>query len=110
VLEDGPPLRQWVGIPSLDVAHNVHPSKTNQAQKMLVAHVAVLAGCDQNLVTAEGTVTCDGVPLAYTTVKFVPDAGTPGNGAVAETDEAGRYSLSSINPDNSTSGLGEGIC
>jgi len=68
--------------------------------------LSVLAGCAPNLVTVEGTVTCDGVPLAYTTVRFVPDAGTLGNGAVAETDEAGRYFLSSINPSDSTAESG----
>jgi len=41
----------------------------------------------------QGRVTIDGKPLAGKTVKFVPEPGTPGQGAGATTNAEGEYTL-----------------
>lgn len=57
--------------------------------------LVLLAGCGDGgprRVQIEGTVTLDGRPLANKSVMFIPEPGTPGNGASAHTDQDGRYS------------------
>ena len=58
-------------------------------------------GCGDNgpaLVPVSGKVTLDGKPLALKNVRFVPEPGTPGQGAGANTDAEGRYTLLSVRP------------
>ena len=43
-----------------------------------------------------GIVTLDGRPLGNKSVMFIPEPGTPGNGASASTDQDGRYSPAAI--------------
>ena len=60
-----------------------------------------LAGCgQQRLVPVEGIVTLDGQTLGYQNLRFVPEPGTPGGGAAAETDADGKYSLITIVPES----------
>jgi len=59
------------------------------------------AGCADHgtpLYPVHGRVTLDGKPLAGKTVKFIPDAGTPGQGAGATTNAEGRYTLLAARP------------
>ena len=61
-----------------------------------VAAAVGVAGCGDDgprLVPVHGRVTLDGKPLAGKTVRFVPDPGTPGQGAGATTDAEGSYTL-----------------
>jgi len=59
----------------------------------------LLSGCggpepeSPELVSVSGTVTLAGKPEAGITVLFVPAPETPGNGAVATTDDSGLYQL-----------------
>ena len=70
------------------------------------ALVAVLfgglaGGCSSDgppLAPVRGRVTLDGKPLAGKTVKFVPEPGTPGQGAGATTDADGNYTLLAARP------------
>lgn len=64
------------------------------------------SGCNQepaapklNLVDVKGTVTLDGEPAENVAVWFVPETGTPGNGAFGITTADGSYSLSVIGGD-----------
>lgn len=62
---------------------------------------ALAAGCSDDgprLEPVRGRVTLDGKPLAGKTVKFVPDAGTPGQGAGATTNAEGEYTLLAARP------------
>ncbi len=45
------------------------------------------------LVPVDGTITLDGEPQPAVTVSFVPQGETRGNGAMAYTDENGKYEL-----------------
>jgi hypothetical protein len=69
---------------------------------MALALVALAtAGCQSNgppLVPVSGKVTLDGKPLAGKTLKFLPEPGTPGQGAGATTDAAGGYALLAARP------------
>ena len=56
------------------------------------------AGSGPPVVPVHGRVTLDGQPLAYKTLLFVPEAGTPGMGAGGSTKEDGRYSLLAVRP------------
>lgn len=47
-------------------------------------------------VPIEGTITLDGRPLPHKSLLFIPEPGTPGNGASAHTDQDGRYSPTAI--------------
>ena len=61
----------------------------------------VPAGCSDDgppLAPVSGRVTLDGKPLAGKTVKFIPDPGTPGQGAGATTDAEGNYALLAARP------------
>ncbi len=58
-------------------------------------------GCSSDgppLAPVHGRVTLDGKPLAGKTVKFVPEPGTPGQGAGATTDADGNYTLLAARP------------
>lgn len=50
------------------------------------------------LVSVHGKVTLDGKPLARKSVRFVPEPGTPGVGAGANTGEDGSYTLLAVRP------------
>jgi hypothetical protein len=59
------------------------------------------AGCSGNgpaLVPVSGQVTLDGKPLVGKTLKFVPEPGTPGQGAGATTNASGEYTLLAVRP------------
>jgi len=43
-------------------------------------------------------VTLDGKPLAYKNIRFLPEPGTPGVGAGANTDANGTYTLLAVRP------------
>ena len=63
--------------------------------------VFVAVGCSSNgppLAPVSGRVTVDGKPLAGKTLKFVPEPGTPGQGAGATTNANGEYSLLAARP------------
>ena len=65
----------------------------------LLAGLAV--GCSGDgppLAPVHGRVTLDGKPLAGKTLKFVPDEGTPGQGAGATTNAEGQYTLLASRP------------
>lgn len=71
---------------------------------MIVRYVAcilfaltLLTGCGGlKLVEVEGTLTLDGEPLAFKSIAFVPEPGTPGNGAAGYSNKEGKYSLLAI--------------
>jgi len=71
-------------------------SNANSAVAVVLASIAVLAGCggapdDQpELVPVQGTVTLDGEPLADAQIVFQPETGRPSRG---ETNEQGHYEL-----------------
>ncbi|NLF70729.1 MAG: hypothetical protein GX575_16985 [Candidatus Anammoximicrobium sp.] len=71
-------------------------------QAMFFAFLTVLAGCggkdELPLVNVEGQLTLDGKPLGLMSVRFLPEAGTPGAGAEALTEEDGSYSLTCVRP------------
>ncbi|MBI2827277.1 MAG: hypothetical protein HYX69_21605 [Planctomycetia bacterium] len=66
---------------------------------MLVAGVAVVAGCDRNptRVPVSGQVLIDGAPLKFGQVRFIPSGGRPSEG---DLDENGRFTLSSFKPND----------
>jgi hypothetical protein len=58
-----------------------------------------VAGCGRSgptLVPVNGTVSLDGQPLAFKSLLFIPDEGTPGNGAGGYTNGDGEYSLIAV--------------
>ena len=69
-----------------------------------LAGLAVLAsatGCGDDgdpLVAVTGTITLDDQPLAWKSVRFFPEHGTPGQGAGASTDKDGAYTLLAVRP------------
>lgn len=63
--------------------------------------VLALAGCGDRapaLAPVKGRVTLDGKALAGKTLKFIPEDGTPGQGAGASTDQDGNYTLLAVRP------------
>lgn len=61
--------------------------------------LGLIVGCGGpglNFVPVQGTVTLDGKPLVRKGVMFMPESGTPGNGAAAITDQEGKYSLTAV--------------
>ncbi len=59
------------------------------------------AGCGPSgppLAAVSGRVTLDGKPLAFKTVRFVPEAGVPGQGAGATTAADGGFALIAVRP------------
>lgn len=64
---------------------------------MLLAST-VLTGCGRgpNLVEVEGMLTLDGEPLAFKSIVFVPEQGTPENGAAGYSNKEGKYQLMAI--------------
>lgn len=70
--------------------------------KLAMLGVVWLAvGCGDGgipLVPVHGTVTLAGKPLAGKTVKFVPEAGTPGQGGGGNTDKDGKYTALAVRP------------
>jgi hypothetical protein len=72
-----------------------------------VACAVSLAGCGSqpyDLATVSGTVTVNGQPMAGASVNYQPIAqgkenATPGPGSFGKTDENGRYSLRTVEPD-----------
>jgi hypothetical protein len=61
--------------------------------------LATAVGCGDGfpkLVPVRGKVTLDDQPLAFKTVYFHPEPGTPGTGAAANTKEDGSYTLLAI--------------
>ncbi|MCE9561927.1 MAG: carboxypeptidase-like regulatory domain-containing protein [Planctomycetes bacterium] len=71
-------------------------------QRFLVPLVLAVcaAGCGDapSLVPVRGTVTLDGKPLVYKNIRFLPEPGTPGIGAGANTDANGTYTLLAVRP------------
>lgn len=65
---------------------------------LLLAAAAGGCGDGQRLVPVQGAVTLDGKPLAFKNVRFVPEPGTPGAGAGANTDANGAYTLLAVQP------------
>ena len=63
----------------------------------VAACVSLFVGCGgPKYVSVEGTVTLDGKPLAYKSVLFSPEEGTPGSGSGGYTNREGKYSLLAI--------------
>lgn len=64
--------------------------------------LTMLSGCGDKsgppLVAVHGRVTLDGKPLGSKSVRFVPDQGTPGQGAGCVTQEDGTYTLLAVRP------------
>jgi len=61
--------------------------------------LAAAVGCSDGLpklVPVSGKVTLDDKPLAFKTIYFHPEPGTPGTGAAANTKEDGSYTLLAI--------------
>lgn len=59
------------------------------------------AGCGDGgpvLVPVQGRVTLDGEPLWFKSVRFIPEPGTPGVGAGANTAADGSYTLLAVRP------------
>lgn len=60
-----------------------------------------MLGCGDSsprLVPVRGIVTVDGKALVHKTVQFIPEPGTPGQGAGANTNSNGEYSLIAMRP------------
>lgn len=63
--------------------------------------VILAAGCSPSappLAPVSGRVTLDGKPLAGKTLQFLPESGTPGQGAGATTNASGEYKLLAARP------------
>ena len=70
-------------------------------QLALLILAVVAAGCGNGgpaLAPVRGRVTLDGRPLAFKSVRFHPEQGTPGAGAGANTDADGNYTLLAVRP------------
>ncbi len=68
---------------------------------VVAIYTAIAAGCSSDgppLAPVHGRVTLDDKPLAGKTLKFIPDAGTPGQGAGATTNAEGQYTLLASRP------------
>ncbi len=69
------------------------------ALSCLLLQAFLLAGCQgqqaalPELYPATGTVKLDDKPVAGVMVRFIPQQGTPGDGAFAQTDSAGQFQL-----------------
>lgn len=69
-----------------------------------------LPGCGESVavpnwpdvVPCTGTVTMGGKPLTQTMVMFIPDGSTQGPGGSAQTDDSGKYTISSRNTNGET--------
>jgi len=48
------------------------------------------------LIPVDGLVSLDGKPLSHARLTLIPTGNTPGQGALAQTDEAGRFSLKCV--------------
>jgi hypothetical protein len=70
----------------------------------LAVALTLFTGCGSGikLVPVAGTVTIDGRPLAYKTLMFMPEPGTPGHGGGANTGSDGTYSLIASIPGGTT--------
>ncbi|MGE3779021.1 MAG: carboxypeptidase-like regulatory domain-containing protein, partial [Pirellulaceae bacterium] len=58
--------------------------------------VVCVGGCSGDGLTRvpiQGLLTAQGVPLENATVQFMPQSGTPGQGAIGTTDADGRFTL-----------------
>ncbi|MSR32287.1 MAG: carboxypeptidase regulatory-like domain-containing protein [Gemmataceae bacterium] len=65
----------------------------------LALGLTLACGCGDNgplLVDVVGIVTLDNKPLADKTLRFIPEPGTPGQGAGATTDAEGKYKLLAV--------------
>ncbi len=73
-----------------------------------LALLAAAAGCNRGpqLVPVKGTLTLDDKPLAFKNVRFIPEPGTPGVGAGANTDGDGTYTLIAVEPGATRDTLG----
>jgi hypothetical protein len=70
-------------------------------RRVLAGLMLLAAGCGDSgpaLVAVSGKVTLDKQPLAHKTIRFVPEEGTPGDGAGATTGADGGYSLIAVRP------------
>lgn len=68
---------------------------------LAVLAVTAATGCGDGgppLVPVSGRVTLDGKPLAFKSVRFIPQPGTPGTGAGANTAANGTYTLIAVRP------------
>jgi hypothetical protein len=74
----------------------------------VVIGLVLLAGCGSGLklVPVTGTVTIDGKPLAYKSLMFLPEEGTPGHGGGGSTRGDGTYSLIASIPGEMTDRAG----
>jgi hypothetical protein len=75
---------------------------------LCVAVLGLLSGCDSGpeLVPVTGKVTIDGEPLAYKSLMFFPEEGTPGNGGGGNTQKDGSYELIASIPGSLTDEMG----
>jgi hypothetical protein len=72
-----------------------------RAPALFAVVTAALAGCADSgpaLVPVHGKVTLDGKALAFKSVRFIPEPGTPGAGAGANTTGDGSYTLIAVRP------------
>lgn len=68
----------------------------------------VITGCGDGLkrVNIKGSITCDGKPVDNATVQLIPRDGTPGEGAIGQSDSTGVFSV--ISSRNQDAGLPPG--
>ena len=62
---------------------------------MFLAMVVSLIGCGDGVkrVPIQGLLTCEGKPLDFATVQFIPGPGVAGQGAIGQTSASGRFTL-----------------
>lgn len=82
---------------TLSVSSAIEPMNRTALPTLILAGVmGLLAGCrtpSRGLVPVNGTVSLDGVPLAFKSLLFFPTDGTGGNGAGGFTDGEGKFAL-----------------
>lgn len=78
-----------------------HSAKAARRSVVILALTLLASGCESEgppLVRVQGVVTLDGRPLAGKSVRFFPQADTPGVGAGANTGSDGSYDLIAVRP------------
>lgn len=65
--------------------------------RVIVCSLTLLGvvGCGDGIkrVPIQGLLTCEGVPVDFATVQFIPGPGVEGEGAIGQTSAAGRFTL-----------------
>ncbi|MFO0940616.1 MAG: carboxypeptidase-like regulatory domain-containing protein [Pirellulales bacterium] len=62
---------------------------------VLVCLLGCIVGCGDGLkrVNIKGSIICDGKPVDNATVQLIPRDGTPGEGAIGQSDSSGTFSV-----------------